>query len=104
MMADTELSGGKIVEGDYREIMPVTGQQRGYLVLTAKERAKGFVRPVRRTYLHKTCQTTTTMAQDIAETYARKHTFYNGTFCVFCHNHFPLVEFVWEGTDETVGS
>lgn len=28
------------------------GQQRGYVALSAEERAKGFVRPVRRTYIH----------------------------------------------------
>lgn len=28
------------------------GQQRGYVILCDEERAKGFVRPVRRTYWH----------------------------------------------------
>jgi len=28
------------------------GQQKGYIVLTAEERGKGFVRPVRRSYKH----------------------------------------------------
>jgi hypothetical protein len=28
------------------------GQQRGYVALSEEERAKGFVRPVRRTYIH----------------------------------------------------
>ena len=37
---------------DYREIEPSTGMQRSYVVLSAEERAKGFVRPVRRTYTH----------------------------------------------------
>ena len=32
------------------------------LTLSEEERAKGFVRPVRRTYKHLTCGTTTTMA------------------------------------------
>jgi hypothetical protein len=28
------------------------GQQKNYVVLTEEERAKGFVRPVRRSYVH----------------------------------------------------
>ncbi len=98
------LSGGGPITSDHREINPTTGQQKGYIVLTPEERAKGFVRPVRRIYLHKTCGTTTTMSEDIAETYARQPDFYDGTFCVSCRKHLPLAEFVWDGTDETVGS
>lgn len=33
-------------------INPITGQHEAYWVLSAEERAKGFVRPVRRTYRH----------------------------------------------------
>jgi hypothetical protein len=29
-----------------------SGMQKSYLVLSDEERAKGFVRPVRRTYIH----------------------------------------------------
>ena len=39
-------------DGSYREIDPATGMQRGYVVLSEEERAKGFVRPVRRSYRH----------------------------------------------------
>jgi hypothetical protein len=98
------LSDGSPETPDHREIDPETGMQKGYIVLTAEERAKGFVRPVRRTYLHKVCWTTTTMALSIAETYARDPGFYSGTFCCRCREHRPLTEFVWEGTDEQVGS
>lgn len=83
------------------------GMQKEYLVLPDEERAKGFVRPVRRTYRHLTCGTTTTMGQAIAETYARDPHFYGGTFCVNCRGHFPVGEdgeFVWYGTDEKVGT
>lgn len=48
----TMLSGGGEVTEDHREINPRTGQQKGYIVLTPEERAKGFVRPVRRSYIH----------------------------------------------------
>jgi hypothetical protein len=50
------------------------------------------------------CNTTTTMNQALAETYARDPSFYSGTFCCQCRAHFPLREFVWEGTTETLGS
>ena len=73
-----------------------TVQQEVYLVLTPEERAKGFIRPVRTSYLHKTCGSHTTMALSIAETYARNPSFYGGTFCVKCEMHRPLDEFVWE--------
>lgn len=75
-----------------------------YLVLSAEERAKGFVRPYREVYLHKTCGTTTRMGQAIAETYARDPKFYGGTYCVACRMHRPVSEFVWDGTNEVVGS
>lgn len=136
------------------------GQQKEYLVLSEAERAKGFIRPVRRSYRHvgiagpkhelrqltdeereanaaygyvayeaypegassvvgrywtqqqldavgKGCGAVTTMAQEIAETYARNPSFYGGTFCVRCGTHLPVGaggEFVWEGTQERVGT
>ena len=99
-----QLTDGSPVTEDHREIDPATGQQKAYVVLSPEERAKGFVRPVRRTYTHNACRTTTTMGQALAETYARDPKFYGGTFCVACRNHFPVDQFVWEGTNETVGS
>lgn len=100
----TTLTDGSPVTPDHREIDPATGQQKGYVVLSAEERAKGFVRPVRRSYRHLPCGTVTTMSIPIAETYARDPKFYGGTFCCGCRTHFPLDQFVWEGTTETVGS
>ena len=38
--------------GEHLEIDPATGMQKDYVVLTAEERAKGFVRPVRQSYVH----------------------------------------------------
>jgi hypothetical protein len=104
MNAKTELVGGGSVTDDHREIDPSTGQQKAYVVLTEEERAKGYVRPVRRTYIHNVCGGATVMGQAIAETYARDPKFYSGTFCVHCRTHRPLSEFVWDGTAETVGS
>lgn len=48
----TTLTDGGKVTPDHREIDPATGQQKGYVVLCEDERAKGFVRPVRRSYRH----------------------------------------------------
>jgi hypothetical protein len=124
-----------------------------YLVLSEEERTKGYVRPVRRTYLHRGvaacehcthsvnrhvltqeddygpclvdladgtarcpctefehgqkstgCGAATTMATAIAETYAREPKFYGATYCVRCEMHLPVAEFVWDGTDDLVGS
>ena len=50
--AKTTLTDGSPVTADHREIDPATGMQKGYVVLSDEERAKGFVRPVRRSYVH----------------------------------------------------
>lgn len=98
------MTDGSPETPDHRDIDPATGQQKGYIVLSPEERAKGFVRPVRMAYRHKLCGVVTTMARSIAETYARDPGFYSGTFCIQCRKHFPLDQFVWEGTNERVGS
>jgi hypothetical protein len=104
------LSDGTQVYPGHREIIQEgdrEGQQKGYVVLAEEERAKGFVRPVRRSYKHLKCGEVTTMGQTIAETYARDPYFYNGTFCYHCGTHFPIGkdgEFVWAGTNDKVGT
>lgn len=79
-----------------------------YLVLSDDERAKGFVRPVRRAYVHMTCGAVTTMGLAIAETYARDPSFYGATFCVNCSMHRPVGEqgeFIWDdGSGQKVGT
>ncbi len=81
-------------------------QAEAYLVLSDEERAAGFVRPVRRSYVHLVCGTSTRMSQDIAETFARDPHFYGSTYCVSCGMH-RLVgidgEFEWED-DSKVGT
>ena len=134
-------------------------QHDTYLVLSEAERAKGFVRPVRRSYRHvgiagpahplrdlrddeqhhkdfgyvkyeefpeserpslgrlwtqeqldsvgKGCGTVTTMGEALSETYARDPQFYGATYCCGCSMHRRVGadgEFVWEGTDERVGT
>lgn len=75
-----------------------------YLILSEEERRKGFIRPVRKAYIHTTCGAVTTMALALAETYARNPTFYGSTYCTHCQMHLPVGEFRWDGTNELVGS
>ena len=136
-------------------------QHEAYLVLSEEERAKGFIRPVRTTYVHAGrlvksegkvrelneeekvrykdqnyfafmeypksdspivgkflfkdefdnigkriggCGCVTTMGLPLAETYARDPNFYGATYCSGCMKHLPVNEFLWDGTDEEVGS
>lgn len=106
-MPETTLTDGSPVTPNHREIDPTTGMQKGYVVLSAEERAKGFVRPVRRSYVHDKCGAVTTMGLSLAETYARDPNFYSGTYCCRCCTHFPVGvdgEFTWYETNEKVGS
>lgn len=73
-----------------------TEQHKKYLVLSDEEKAKGFVRPVRQTYVHEVCGTATTMSLSIAETYARNPKFYGATYCVNCQKHLNVEEFIWD--------
>lgn len=94
------------------------GMNEAYLVLSEEERAKGFVRPVRTTYVHlymedgsdvpyplvsmkgvKGCGAATTMGLALAETYARDPRFYGATYCVGCRTHLPVAEFLWDDTE-----
>jgi hypothetical protein len=53
------------------------------------------------------CGAVTTMAEAIAETYARDPGFYSGTFCVSCRTHLPVGEageFVWTDDGTRVGT
>lgn len=85
-----------------------------YLVLSDEERAKGFVRPVRRSYRHQDpeCGAVTTMGVALAETYAANPGFYGATYCCGCQMHRPVGEhgeFTWmtesgEDTTEPVGT
>lgn len=99
------------------------GMQKKYLVLSEQERAKGFIRPVRQTYIHvgvggheldpndisksglkgNGCGVATKMGLALSETYAREPSFYSGTYCVGCKTHLPVEEFKWED-GEVVGS
>jgi hypothetical protein len=84
-------------------IDPATGMHRDYWVLSAEERAKGWVRQYRTTYVHSTCGVATSMGRVLSETYARDPKFYGSTFCCGCRSHFPVAEFKWDD-GQTVGS
>lgn len=100
MSYTTDRNDPKLKEGQKNE----TGLHDIYLILSDEERAKGFIRPVRQTYVHTKCKTATTMGLPLAETYARDPKFYSATYCVGCGRHLPVDQFVWDGTDEKVGS
>lgn len=83
-----------------------TAQHEVYLVLSDEERAKGFVRPLRRAYIHDRadgCETVTRMGLALCETYARDPKFYGATFCVGCQKHLAVEEFSWDEDGEQVG-
>jgi hypothetical protein len=107
MMKTTLTDGNPVPEdGSHKELKP-NGQQKGYVVLSDEERAKGFVESFRDTYTHLTCGAETIMSHAIAATYATNPYFYSGTFCTNCGKHFPIGEngeFVWTGTDQKVGT
>lgn len=80
-------------------------QAEVYLVLSEEERAKGFVRPLRRAYVHTDgCGALTTMGLALCETYARDPSFYGATYCVGCRMHRPTAEFRWDEDGAVVGS
>lgn len=84
------------------------GQKKDHWILPEEERAKGFVRPVRRSYVHETCGTVTTMPTAIAETYARNPYYYGSTFCCGCGDYYRVGatgQFIWDDrSKEKVGT
>jgi hypothetical protein len=102
-MADlvTDPDDPRLTHGVDQDQVP---QADAYLVLSEAERAKGFIRPVRRSYIHSVCGSLTTMSLPLAETYARDPRFYGATYCCACSRHLPVGEFTWDGTDQKVGS
>lgn len=55
----------------------------------------------------KGCGTVTRMPQAIAETYAANPGYYGSTFCCGCNTYLPVGErgeFVWDGTNDRVGT
>jgi hypothetical protein len=79
-------------------------QAEVYLVLSAEDRKRGYVRPLRTAYVHDACGSVTVMSWALAQTYAVDPKFYGATYCVSCRMHRPVAEFTWDGTTERVGS
>jgi len=80
------------------------GQYVDHWVLCEEEIARGFVRPLRKTYIHEKCSSITTIPAPIAATYARNPQYYGSTFCCACGDYFLVAEFLWFGTNVRVGS
>jgi hypothetical protein len=79
-------------------------QNELYLILSEAERAKGFVRPVFRSYIHHDpeCGVVTRMGIALCETYAANPAFYGSTYCSGCRMHRPVGpegEFTWLDKD-----
>lgn len=67
----------------------------------------GFKRPIRLKYQHTVCGVVTSMPRQIAETYAANPRYYGSTYCCGCNKYLPVGEsgeFVWDGTNERVGT
>lgn len=101
MSLTTDPNDKRLGHGVDKEPIP---QHDVYLVLSEEERAKGFIRALHRAYVHKTCGTKTTMGLALCETYARDPKFYGATYCCGCCKHLPVSEFLWDGTNDEVGS
>lgn len=95
MPTTSDRSDPRLTRGP--DVAPVP-QAPIYLVLSEDERAAGFVRPLRESYLHLVCGTSTRMSSEIAATYARDPHFYGATYCCGCGMHLPVGpdgEFEW---------
>lgn len=122
MSLTTDPDDPRLGHGVDNEPIP---QHETYLVLSEEERAKGFVRPLRRAYVHRYwtdgrtdpiptvltsldglsgCGAVTHMGLALCETYARDPSFYGATYCVRCQMHRPVAEFRWDEDGEVVGS
>ena len=99
IMSKTTLTDGSPVTPDHREIDPKTGMQKAYVVLSEEERKKGFVRPVRRTYVHTKCGSSTTMGQALAETTRETPTSIQAPFVVLA-----AATSLWARTASSPGS
>ena len=111
MSVTSDSSDPRLTHGADTEPVPMADV---YLVLSDEERAKGFVRPVRRSYRHQDpeCGAVTRMGAALAETYSANPAFYGATYCVGCNMHRPVGpegEFTWmtpdgKDTAELVGT
>ena len=95
----------KIERDKYNEVM--FGVQKVYNDIIARWWVTGEIDPKDMSKHGRTgnaCGALTSMGQALSETYAGDPKFYGATFCVGCNKHLPVAEFVWDGTNERVGS
>jgi len=90
-----------------QEVPPLTGQLDSYSAL--EDQGQELVRGLRYKYVHvggeSPCGTMTRInSEPIARTFAIDPKYYSATFCMHCNLHLPVGEFVWDGTEELVGS
>lgn len=103
----TTLTDGSPVTPDHREDQSRdrhAARLRGAIGGRTGERVCATGRQGNR---HLTCGTVTNMHRALSETYARQPDFDGGTYCCRCRAHFPVGaegQFVWDGTDEKVGT
>lgn len=66
-------------------------------VLVNEEGKPDYKQPIRNRYRHLKCGAVTMMrGDDLCLTYATNPGYYGSTFCVGCHAHLPLDQFIWE--------
>ena len=68
------------------------------------EKDKGYARTLRYTYFHSSCQGTTTMSDEIAIAFAKDPQFHSDLYCCKCTQHFPANQFLWSGSNISVGT
>lgn len=88
---------GKTTETSKKELTILREEVREF-----KKRAKTFVRPLRRYYIHLLCGGATQLGDAVAEMWAANHQCLGGAHCQRCRDGFPLVNaqglraFIWE--------
>lgn len=63
--------------------------------LPDEDRAKGYVRPYRHSYVHIGCYKATRIPATMAEAFARDPQAYSATYCHHCKGWFPVAQFGW---------
>lgn len=88
------------IAGDYAKYEPYPKGHRGSAI-------GRFWTQAQLDAIDKGCGTVTSMPQAIAETYAAQPGYYGSTFCCGCGKYLPVGargEFVWDGTNDRVGT
>ena len=68
------------------------------------QKEQGYIRPLRYTCFHVSCQGTTTMTPEVASAFATNPQFHRSTYCCKCAQQFPVSQFLWSGSDTVLGT